>query len=70
MEGIIAHFDCVKPQRSLNRDLDTQSLPLAGAAENVTARVWTSEGATDAVPVSLVGNANCVEPARLQAGKN
>jgi len=52
MEGIIAYFKCV----------NFQSTPTPGPqspSNQVFARVWTSEGVTDAAPVALEGADQC-----------
>lgn len=64
MYGIVAYFDCVKPQPSspgLRTSINTGTVP---------ARVWTSEGVTDSIPVELIGAASCPAPTKVQESKN
>jgi hypothetical protein len=57
MEGIIARFDCVLPPGRI-RGVRTEERPGSPQRKvkisSANARVWTSEGVTDAAPVDLV----------------
>ena len=50
MEGIVAKFDCVHVPLEFQRESASESAPLRPFLQ---AKVWTSEGVTEAIPVEV-----------------